>query len=150
MHILLVDDCEADAELIRATLRRSDARLEMTHVWDGVEALDYLTQRAESPAPTDPVVILLDLNMPRMDGLTLLKLIRSDPHLQEIPVVILTTSDSDVDVTASYRSRCNAYVVKPTDLEGFEGLMKTIRDFWCTHNRRPMTQCSMPSSPTPR
>lgn len=139
MRVLLVDDCDADAELARTMLHRSDPKLVIDHVTDGVEAMEYLADRKAAGVISEPVVILLDLNMPRMDGLTFLNLIRNDEDLAEIPVVVLTTSDSDLDVTASYRSRCNAYVVKPSDLESFQALMETIREFWCGHNRRPIT-----------
>jgi len=123
--VLLVEDDEADALLIEDALLARGAR-NLTQVQDGVAGLDYLRDTAK-PRPD---LIVLDLNMPRMNGRELLAVIKQDPDLRTIPVVVLTTSSAPDDVTGAYREHANAYVTKPVNLEGFERAVQSIDAFY--------------------
>ena len=114
-RILLVEDDPKDIELTLAALNENNIANEVAVARDGVEALDYLYRRGAFTrrAPGNPVVILLDLKMPRMDGLQVLQQIKKDEHLSLIPVVVLTSSRESMDLEACYRVGVNAYVVKP-------------------------------------
>ncbi|MFI5492964.1 response regulator [Actinoplanes sp. NPDC051859] len=130
LEILVVDDDDADAFMISEALEGSDTHTTVNRVADGREALDYL-RRVEPYADAHrPDLILLDLNMPRMDGRETLAAIKTDDRLKAIPVVILTTSGADGDIQASYQHRANAYVTKPFDLEDFESTVRTIDRFY--------------------
>ncbi|GAA3904045.1 response regulator [Streptomyces sp. NPDC003631] len=123
--VLLVEDDEADALLIEDALLARGAR-NLTQVQDGVAGLDYLRDTAK-PRPD---LIVLDLNMPRMNGRELLAVIKQDPDLRTIPVVVLTTSSAPDDVTGAYRHHANAYVTKPVNLEDFERAVQNIDAFY--------------------
>jgi CheY-like chemotaxis protein len=130
VDILLVDDSAADVDLTREALR--DARMlnRMFVVGDGVEALAFLRREgAHSDAPR-PDLILLDLNMPRMNGREVLAEIKSDPKLRRIPVVILTTSQAETDILQTYDLHANCYVTKPVELEQFVEVARSIEGFW--------------------
>ncbi len=138
IEVLLVEDDEDHAELVRRNLMSQAARCRITHVNNGESALDYLYQRAEFASPNSsprPDLILLDLRLPRIDGLTVLGDIKSAPLLQAIPVVVLTSSDADPDVSQAYLRHANSYLVKPLDLARFEGLMKELGLYWFTWNQ---------------
>lgn len=130
IEILLVEDNPGDVRLTMEALR--DARVyNQVHVAkDGVEALALL--RHEGPYKTSPRpdLILLDLNLPRKDGREVLAAIKSDPALRRIPVVVLTTSQDEQDILASYDLHANSYIVKPVDLEQFLRIVRSIEDFW--------------------
>lgn len=130
IDILLVEDSETDAELTREALLQGRVRNNVVHVPGGEEALSYL--RCESPYEdaVRPDLILLDLNMPRLDGRDLLKIIRADEDLKVIPVVVLTTSSHDTDVLETYGLAANSYIVKPVDLTKFFTVIQTMQDFW--------------------
>jgi CheY-like chemotaxis protein len=118
----------------------------IVHVEDGAEALDYLYRRgkyagAEHPLP---VLILLDLKMPKVDGLEVLRAVKSDPVLKAIPVVILTSSREEQDVVKSYQLGVNAYVVKPVGFPEFVAAIKQIGAFWTVHNEPPPTMRASP------
>jgi chemotaxis family two-component system response regulator Rcp1 len=128
--ILLVEDNPADVVLTRENLELSKILHELHVASDGVEAMAFL--RREPPhqeAPT-PDLILLDLNLPRMDGREVLEQLKIDPLLLRIPVVVLTSSDAEQDVVRSYDLHANAYVTKPVDLEGFGKIVRGIESFW--------------------
>ena len=130
-HILLVEDSQVDAHLTRAALEENRFAVSMHHVTDGIEALDYLRQQGQ--AFTDglrPDLILLDLNMPRMNGREFLTAMKADPNLSDIPVVILTTSDVEQDVIASYKLGAAGYVTKPVDLEQFIHAINQLGNYW--------------------
>jgi CheY-like chemotaxis protein len=138
IEVLLVEDDEDHAELVRRNLMGQAPRCRITHINNGESALDYLYQRAEYTSPGSsprPDLILLDLRLPRVDGMTVLGDIKSTPHLQAIPVVVLTSSDADPDVSQAYRRHANSYLVKPLDLVRFEGLMKELGLYWFTWNQ---------------
>lgn len=123
--ILLVEDDAADAVLIQEALHERDTRA-ITRVTDGVAALEYL----RNPATSNPDLIVLDLNMPRMSGRELLHVLKNDEELKAIPVVVLTTSGAPEDVAAAYRNHSNAYVTKPMNLDDFARAVRSIDDFF--------------------
>ncbi|MFI1583681.1 response regulator [Embleya sp. NPDC020630] len=130
--VLLVEDDIADAMLIEEALSERGAR-NLIRVTDGVAALEYL----RGPDSTRPDLIVLDLNMPRMNGRDLLKILKSDTELQVIPVVVLTTSTAPDDVNGAYSSHANAYVAKPVNLEEFEQAVQSIDAFYLDTATRP-------------
>ncbi|SDC20422.1 response regulator [Streptomyces prasinopilosus] len=130
--VLLVEDDIADAMLIEEALSERGAR-NLVQVTDGVAALEHL----RTPGTPRPDLIVLDLNMPRMNGRDLLKVLKSDDDLQTIPVVVLTTSTAPDDVTGAYSSHANAYVTKPVNLEEFEQAVQSIDSFYLDTATRP-------------
>ena len=138
-YILIADDSENDLELAQRALTESKLANEIVAVHDGAEALDFLHRRGSfsSRDQTDPIVVLLDINMPKVNGLEVLAEIKNDPHLCAIPVVMLTSSREGPDVDECYRLNANAYVVKPVDFEQFTDAVKTIGKFWAVINEMP-------------
>ena len=130
LQILVVDDDDADALMIEEALESSETHTTVNRVADGREALDYLHRTGDYPAAHRPDLILLDLNMPRMDGRETLAAIKSNDALKAIPVVILTTSGAAPDIVASYQHRANAYVTKPFGLDDFEATVRQIDRFY--------------------
>jgi len=130
MQILVVDDDDADALMISEALESADAQATVERVADGREALDYLRREGRFADAHRPDLILLDLNMPRMDGRETLAAIKTDDELKAIPVVILTTSGATPDIVASYQHRANAYVTKPFGLDDFEATVRQIDRFY--------------------
>ncbi|MDH5760447.1 MAG: response regulator [Gemmatimonadota bacterium] len=140
IHVLLVEDNEAHAELVLRSLREHRVANRIFHVSDGAEALDYLHNRgayADRQAHPRPHMVLLDLRLPKVSGLEVLEQIKSDAGLSTIPVVILTTSQAEVDVASAYRCRANSYLVKPMDYEKFIQLMEELGYFWLGWNQFP-------------
>jgi len=127
---LVVDDDDADALMISEALEATDSSATVARVADGREALDYLRREGEFSTAHRPDLILLDLNMPRMDGRETLAAIKSDERLKAIPVVILTTSGAAPDIESSYQHRANAYVTKPFGLDDFEATVRQIDRFY--------------------
>ena len=130
LDILVVDDDDADALMIEEALENAEMRTTVTRVADGREALDYLHRAEPYAQATRPDLILLDLNMPRMDGRETLAAIKNDDALKAIPVVILTTSGAAPDIVSSYQHRANAYVTKPFGLDDFEATVRQIDRFY--------------------
>jgi CheY-like chemotaxis protein len=137
LRILLVEDDPDHAELVRRGLEKYGARLQMTHLSDGESALQYLKDRAPRSAPERPHLILLDLRLPRMDGLELLREIKAMPDLADIPCVVLTTSRAEGDMTKAYRLHANSYLIKPSDFGGFVDLIEGIERYWLRENVHP-------------
>lgn len=138
-RILLVEDSENDMELTTAALGESGLANEIVWVQDGQQALDYLYRRGDyaSRPNGQPAVVLLDLKMPKVDGLEVLGALKGDPEMKAIPIVMLTSSAEESDVVRSYGLGVNAYVVKPV---GFNEFVKALRDlglFWAVVNRPP-------------
>ena len=138
-RILYAEDSAADVELTLAALEEHHLANEVVAVGDGVEALDYLYRRGAfaSREAGNPAVVLLDLKMPRVDGLEVLRQVKSDPDLRAIPVVIMTSSREERDLVESYRLGVNAYVVKPVDFEQFVAAVKEVGMFWAVVNEPP-------------
>ena len=138
--ILLVEDDLAHAEIVRRNFEDCRLANRLMHVTDGQAALDYLCQRngfsdpAKSPRPG---VILLDLRLPKVDGMEVLEIIKKDPKLRAIPVVILTTSKAEADVIKAYDHHANSYLVKPVDFTQFNQLMEAFGYYWLAWNQSP-------------
>jgi CheY-like chemotaxis protein len=130
LQILVVDDDDADALMISEALTSTGTDTSVERVADGREALDYLRREGRFAEAPRPDLILLDLNMPRMDGRETLAAIKSDERLKAIPVVILTTSGAAPDIASSYQHRANAYVTKPFGLDDFESTVQLINRFY--------------------
>ena len=137
--ILLAEDNPNDVELTLAALEEQHLANEVAVVEDGVEALDYLHRRGRYSGRVndDPLVVLLDLKMPRMDGLQVLREMKDDPVFKLIPVVILTTSREETDLVESYKLGVNGYVVKPVDFDQFLEAIRRIGLFWVLTNEPP-------------
>jgi two-component system response regulator len=139
IEILLVEDSPDDAELALLALRENHLanRIRLAH--DGAEALEYLFGSPESgpPAVEQPRLILLDLKLPKVDGLEVLKRIKGDPRTQYIPVVVMTSSSEERDVVASYQLGVNSYIVKPVDFEQFTAAVRQLGLYWLLLNHLP-------------
>ncbi|HXT42267.1 MAG TPA: response regulator [Candidatus Angelobacter sp.] len=137
--VLLAEDNENDIELTLTALAENNLANEVVVVRDGAEALDYLHRRGahESRAGGDPAVVLLDLKMPKVDGLQVLREIKSNENLKSIPIVMLTSSKEESDLVESYRLGANAYVVKPVAFEQFVKVVKQVGAFWAVVNEPP-------------
>ena len=138
--ILLVEDDPAHAEIVQRNFEDFRLANRLFHVSDGQEALDYLFRRGEFSDPDNsprPGLILLDLRLPKVEGLKVLKIIKTDSDLCRIPVVILTTSSAESDMVKAYDFHANSYLVKPVDLPQFVDMMKTLGYYWLTWNEHP-------------
>ena len=138
--ILLVEDNPDHAELVMRALAGNRVANKIHHVADGEAALDYLLQRGQYADPASsprPHVMLLDLRIPKIDGLEVLKEVRANETTALLPVVVLTTSNSEVDTAKAYEHHANSYVVKPVDFETFRKLMDDLGFYWLVWNRRP-------------
>lgn len=138
--ILLVEDNEGDALLTTDALESAIESLTVHRVRDGVEALRYLRREGEFAHCARPDLILLDLNMPRMDGREVLKSVKADHDLNSIPVVVLTTSQADRDVAESYELQASCFVTKPIEYAQFTGMVQRLVDFWFEVVRLPPAQ----------
>jgi len=139
---LLVEDNSGHADLVKRTLKNHRVANRIYWVPDGEQALDYLFRRGEYTDPDTsprPHVILLDLRLPKIDGLEVLKEIKNDKSLKKIPVVILTTSKAEKDVTKAYMNHANSYLVKPVDFEKFSRMMDDLGFYWLSWNQNPWT-----------
>jgi len=130
IEILLVEDNPGDVRLTVEGLKESKVRNNLHVTRDGVEAMAFLRREGQHARAVRPDLILLDLNLPRMDGREVLSELKSDPKLKTIPVVVLTTSRAEQDVLRSYELQANCYITKPVDLEQFISVVKSIEDFW--------------------
>ena len=142
MEVLLVEDSAGDVRLTQEAFRDANSSIHLHVVRDGVEAMAFLRrQKPHSGAPR-PDIILLDLNLPKMDGREVLARIKHDDSLKTIPTVILTTSGAEADVVKSYQLHANCYLLKPVQLEAFESLVKSINEFWLTKVKLPQQRQS--------
>jgi CheY-like chemotaxis protein len=139
LRVLLVEDDPDHAELVRRGLEQCCTGLDLVHLEDGETALAYLRDRDAPGSPERPHLILLDLRLPRVDGLEVLREIKSSPDLSDIPCVVLTTSRAEGDMVKAYRLHANSYLVKPGSYESFAALMSEIERYWLRQNSRPLT-----------
>ncbi len=140
MEILLVEDSPGDVRLTLETFRETDPSIRLHVANDGVEAMAFLLREGEHGDAPRPDLILLDLNMPKMDGRQVLAEIKGNESLKSIPTVMLTTSDSEADVLKCFELQANSYLCKPVELSAFDNLIISINDFWLTKTRLPQMQ----------
>jgi two-component system, chemotaxis family, response regulator Rcp1 len=140
--VLLVEDSPGDVRLTQEAFRGADPQIDLRVAVDGVEAMAYLRREGAHIDASRPDFILLDLNLPKMDGREVLAHIKEDADLKTIPTVILTTSDAEADIVTSYKLQANCYLSKPVQLEEFESLVKSINDFWLTRVKLPQQALS--------
>jgi len=131
-EVLLVEDSSGDVRLTREAFRDFDRTVRLHVAMDGVDAMAFLRREGVHARAPRPDFILLDLNLPKMDGREVLACIKKDESLKTIPTIILTTSDAEIDVAKSYQLQANCYLVKPVQLDEFENLIKSVSDFWLT------------------
>ncbi len=129
-NVLLVEDNPGDARLTMEALSEGKIKINLTHVEDGVQAMAALKQEGEYANTPRPDLILLDLNLPQKDGREVLEEFKSIPELANIPVVVLTTSQSEEDIARSYDLKANCFISKPVDFDDFVRVIKTIDEFW--------------------
>ena len=127
-----MEDNEPDVYLVNQVLRHCSFAYKLHVSADGAEAVAFLEDLEKDAECPDLALILLDLNLPKMDGREVLARIKEDPALKTIPIVILTTSDAELDIVTSYELHANCYLTKPVRLEEFENLVKSVNDFWLT------------------
>ena len=137
MQVLLVEDNPGDVRLTREALKDAKMYINLHVAADGSEAMAFLKNEGEYTHVPRPDLILLDLNLPKKDGREVLKEIKESPELKSIPVVILTTSASDADISRSYILHANCYITKPVDLKGFLTVVKSIDNFWLSVVKLP-------------
>ena len=137
IEVLLVEDSPGDVRLTQEALHEANRAIHLHVVCDGVEAMDFLTRAGSNANAPRPDLILLDLNLPRMDGREVLAQIKKDEALKTIPTIILTTSEAQADIVKSYQLQANCFLSKPVQLEAFESLVKSINDFWLTKVKLP-------------
>jgi chemotaxis family two-component system response regulator Rcp1 len=138
VQILLVEDNPGDVRLTREALKEAKFRNTLQVVGDGVEALAYLRRQGQYSGAMRPHLIMLDLNLPRMDGREVLAAIKKDADLRRIPVVVLSSSEAETDIARAYELHANAYVTKPVDIGHFLQVVKSIEEFWVEIVKLPL------------
>jgi len=137
IEVLLVEDSPGDVRLTQEAFRDANMSIRLHVASDGVEAMAFLRHEGARATAPRPDLILLDLNLPKMDGREVLAHIKADDSLKMIPTVILTTSDAEADIVKSYQLQANCYLTKPVQLDEFETLVRSINDFWLTRVKLP-------------
>jgi chemotaxis family two-component system response regulator Rcp1 len=137
IEVLLVEDSPGDVRLTREALREANTSVHLHVASDGVDAMAFLRREGNHARAPRPDLILLDLNLPKMDGREVLAKVKGDDDLKTIPTIILTTSEAEADIVKSYQLRANCYLSKPVQLDAFESLVKSINDFWLTKAKLP-------------
>jgi chemotaxis family two-component system response regulator Rcp1 len=137
IEVLLVEDSPGDVRLTQEAFRDANSSIHLSVASDGVEAMAFLQHAGVHANSPRPDLILLDLNLPKMDGREVLAHIKENDDLKTIPTVILTTSDAESDIVKSYQLQANCYLTKPVQLDAFEALVKSINDFWLTKAKLP-------------
>lgn len=136
-RVLLVEDNPADARLAVEALKQASLPVELTVVEDGEQALEYLHARGDFTSAVLPDLVLLDLNLPGIDGREVLETVKADEELRKVPVLVMTTSDSDADIDACYALHANGYVPKPIGIDEISRALEAIYDFWFNTARLP-------------
>jgi CheY-like chemotaxis protein len=142
VDVLLVEDCPGDVRLTQEAFRDSNRSHRLYVVSDGVEAMAFLKREGMNAQAPRPDLILLDLNLPKMDGRQVLAHVKADDSLRTIPTVILTMSEANADIANSYQLRANCYLCKPVQVDALEGLVRRIHDFWLTAVKLPQRERS--------
>ena len=137
IDVLLVEDSPGDVRLTQEAFREANGSIRLHVASDGVEAMSFLNREGINANAPRPDLILLDLNLPRLDGREVLALIKENDSLKTIPTVILTTSEAEADIVKSYQLRANCYLSKPVQLDAFEALVGSINDFWLNKVKLP-------------
>ncbi len=137
IEVLLVEDSPGDVRLTQEAFREANEFVHLHVTTDGVEAMAFLKREGVHAQAPRPDLILLDLNLPKMDGREVLALIKDDANLKTIPTVILTTSEAEADIVKSYQLQANCYLSKPVQLDAFETLVKSINTYWLTEAKLP-------------
>jgi chemotaxis family two-component system response regulator Rcp1 len=137
LEVLLVEDSPGDVRLTQEAFREANRYVRLHVASDGVEAMEFLRQEGTQLHAPRPDIILLDLNLPKLDGREVLALIKADQNLKTIPTVILTTSDAEADIVQSYQLQANCYLSKPVQFDAFECLVNSVNDFWLTRVKLP-------------
>jgi CheY-like chemotaxis protein len=137
IEVLLVEDSPGDVRLTQEAFRDANRSIHLHVASDGVEAMAFLRKEGAHVNDPRPDIILLDLNLPKMDGREVLAHIKEDDSLKTIPTVILTTSDAEADIVKCYQLQANCYLSKPVQLDAFEALVRSINDFWMTKVKLP-------------
>jgi len=137
IEVLLVEDSPGDVRLTQESFRDANPSIRLHVASDGVEAMAFLRREGRYSGAPRPDFILLDLNLPKMDGREVLASVKMDDSLKTIPTIVLTTSEAEADILKSYQLQANCYLTKPVQLDEFEGVVKSINDFWLTKARLP-------------
>ena len=137
IEVLLVEDSPGDVRLTQEAFRSANMAIHLSVAVDGVEAMAFLRREGIYAGAPRPDLVLMDLNLPRMDGRVVLAHIKEDESLKLIPTVILTTSDAEADIVKSYELQANCYLTKPVQLDEFDSLVRSINDFWLTTVKLP-------------
>jgi chemotaxis family two-component system response regulator Rcp1 len=137
LDILMVEDNEGDIRLMREMLREVNPSARLHVVTDGLEAIDFLGYQGHYIDAPRPNVILLDLNLPKLDGREVLARVKANPHLQTIPVIVLTCCHAELDIESSYKLMANSYLRKPENWDAWEQLVASLNDFWFTRAKLP-------------
>lgn len=137
VEILLVEDSPTDALLTTKALEAAEVLLNLHHVKDGVEAMEFLRREGDYPNAPRPDLVLLDLNMPRMDGREVLSALEVDADLKRIPVIVLTSSEADEDILDAYNRSANCYIHKPVNFDEFLRVVRSLDEFWFTVVKLP-------------
>jgi len=145
VDVLLIEDSPGDVRLTREAFHDANRLIRLHVASDGVEAMAFLRNEGAHGQAPRPALILMDLNLPRMDGREVLAQIKEDEALKTIPTVILTTSEAEADIEMSYRLQANCYLSKPMQLDGFENLVRSINDFWLIKAKLPRSGAAVRS-----
>jgi chemotaxis family two-component system response regulator Rcp1 len=137
LEVLLVEDSPGDVRLTREAFRDAKTNINLHVATDGVAAMAFLRHEGDHSQAPRPDFILLDLNLPKMDGREVLAHIKEDDNLKTIPTIILTTSEAEVDILKSYQLQANCYINKPVQLEAFDAIVKSVNSFWLTTAKLP-------------
>ena len=137
IEVLLVEDSPGDVRLTKEAFREANGEIQLHVASDGMEAMAFLRNEGIHIGAPRPDFILLDLNLPRMDGREVLAQIKNDEGLKTIPTIILTTSEAEIDIVKRYELHANCYLSKPVQLDDFEGVVRSINDFWMTKAKLP-------------
>jgi two-component system, chemotaxis family, response regulator Rcp1 len=138
LEVLLVEDSPGDVRLTQEAFREANRAIRLHVACDGVDAMAFLRKQGPHAGAPRPHLILLDLNLPKMDGREVLAHIKEDETLKTIPTVILTTSEAEADILTSYKLQANCYLSKPVQLDEFEAIVRSINDFWLTKVQLPL------------